>query len=96
MTATSNKNGHVNVEDVKLAARGRWRDVLTTFGFNGDDAFANGTKMIGVDLDPDGRDLCQIRTGNHAYRRSGFTQIHRHTDTDTHTHIKMGARSHIT
>jgi len=37
MTATANRNCHVRADDVKLAARGQWRDVLTAFGFNGDD-----------------------------------------------------------
>ncbi|MFM9961770.1 MAG: phage/plasmid primase, P4 family [Planctomycetaceae bacterium] len=37
MTTSTNRNGHVRAEDVKFAARGRWRDVLTAFGFNGDD-----------------------------------------------------------
>ncbi len=34
---TSNGNGHIAVDDVKGAARGRWREVLTAFGFNGED-----------------------------------------------------------
>ncbi|MFM9966030.1 MAG: phage/plasmid primase, P4 family [Planctomycetaceae bacterium] len=34
---TSNGNGHIAVDDVKSAARGRWREVLTAFGFNGED-----------------------------------------------------------
>ncbi len=35
MTATA--NGHLSVDDVKAAARGRWRDVLAAHGFNGDE-----------------------------------------------------------
>ena len=31
---TSNSNGHVRAEDVKLAARGRWREVLSAHGFD--------------------------------------------------------------
>ena len=38
MTATANRNGHIAVDDVKSAARGRWLDVLTSVGgFNADD-----------------------------------------------------------
>ena len=37
MNATSNGNGHIDIAGVKLAACGRWREVLTAFGFNGDE-----------------------------------------------------------
>lgn len=30
-------NGRIDVDGVKSAARGRWREVLTAFGFDGDD-----------------------------------------------------------
>lgn len=35
MNATS--NGHISVDDVKLAARGQWRDILPAYGFNGEE-----------------------------------------------------------
>ena len=34
---TATLNGHVEVEDVKSAARGQWRGILSAFGFNGED-----------------------------------------------------------
>ena len=37
MVTHSASNGHTPVDDVKIAARGRWREVLTAFGFNGED-----------------------------------------------------------
>ena len=35
MNATS--NGSISVDDVKFAARGRWRDILAANGFNADE-----------------------------------------------------------
>ncbi len=36
-TSTANQNGHIDISELKSAARGQWREVLTAFGFSGDD-----------------------------------------------------------
>ena len=36
MTTATTHSGRIDIADVKAAARGRWRDLLTTFGFDGE------------------------------------------------------------
>lgn len=33
--STGTLNGHIDLEDVKASARGRWPEILTAFGFDG-------------------------------------------------------------
>ncbi len=63
--------GDINFPDAHCASS------VQRLGLDGDNAFADGTQMIGVDLDSDGRYLVEIRPGDDTDRCGRFSQINR-------------------
>ena len=50
---------------------------IDRLGLDGDNSFARGAKVIGIDLDADGRNFCQVGSGDDADRSGGLGEIDR-------------------
>ena len=64
--------GYFDIPNAKRLSGMDW------FSLDRDQAFAHRTKVVGIYLDADGRDFCQVGSGDNADRRGSLAKIKRY------------------